>query len=75
MESGKDKLPLPVTDHAVVRYLERVAGVDIAAIRAHLQPTPRARERVEELQELKVKKRDCTLVIVSGHVVTVLRRR
>ena len=27
------KKPIPVTDHAVLRYLERVAGVDVEAIR------------------------------------------
>lgn len=27
---------IPVTDHAIVRYLERCKGVDVEAIRAHI---------------------------------------
>lgn len=32
---------LRVTDHAVVRYLERVRGVDVAAIRRQIEETVR----------------------------------
>lgn len=28
--------PTPVTDHAVIRYLERVKGIDIDAVRAEI---------------------------------------
>jgi hypothetical protein len=32
-------MSLPVTDHAIVRYLERAKGVDIEAIRLHIWKT------------------------------------
>lgn len=78
MASSQKQPPLPVTDHAVVRYLERILGVDVAAVRAHLQPGRRARDTIYEGRlgrELRIKKRDCTLVVVDGHIVTVLEKR
>jgi len=31
------RLPVPVSDHAVIRYLERVAGFDVEAVRDEIR--------------------------------------
>lgn len=61
----------PVTDHAVLRYLERVEGVDIEAIRC----------RIGHLADRGIGMGACGVVsggfiyrIDGGHVVTVLRQ-
>lgn len=59
-----------ITHHAVLRFLERVRGIDIEAVRDEI--------RTETLKQAivfgagHVKRDDCVLVIESGKVITVL---
>lgn len=50
---------VPVTDHAVVRYLERVLGVDVEAIRRRIYS--------EQVREAAVTLVTCTLTIEAGY--------
>lgn len=72
MERSKTQKRLFVTDHAIVRYLERVKGVDIEAIKRELLPTPRAQAAFDAMgEQAKIVKPDCTLIVKSGKIVTV----
>lgn len=61
-----------VTDHAVLRYLERIEGVDVARIR----------RRIEKLTRIAIDHDGASAVVVDGvrykicddHVVTVVPR-
>lgn len=65
--------PLPsVTDHAVLRYLERAKGVDVRAIRRHIADLVR---RGVEKQGDAVVVEGVKFVLVENRVVTVLDRR
>ncbi|MET4128378.1 hypothetical protein [Roseovarius sp. MBR-6] len=61
----------PVTDHAVLRYLERVEGVDIEAIRCRIGHLA---DRAIEMGANGVVSGGFVYRIDGGHVVTVLRQ-
>lgn len=60
-----------VSDHAIVRYIERVYGIDIEAIKAELL-TEDAREQIKIVGSGKIPSGPFTLVVKRGTVVTVL---
>lgn len=59
-----------ITDHAVLRYIERVHGVDVEKIRSQLLTD--AVKLAARTGASKVKRHDCTLVLKSDAVVTVV---
>lgn len=61
-----------VTDHAMLRYLERTQGVDIAAIRRHI--AGRVARGVEHGGSAVIVE-GVKFVLVENRVVTVLDRR
>lgn len=61
-----------VTDHAVLRYLERAHGVDVAAIRAHIAGLVATGV---ERGALAVKAENVRFLLIDGRVITVLHRR
>lgn len=60
-----------ISDHAIVRYLERVKGVDIAAIRAEMM-TPALDKAVAFGSPVLIGKNGERLVIKNGIVTTVI---
>ena len=62
--------PVHVTDHAVLRYLEREHGLDVDAVRAHL--AGRAVNAVR-LGALAVSVGKVKLVLRDGVIVTAIR--
>jgi hypothetical protein len=63
--------PVDVSDHAVLRWLERIEGVDIQAIRRRIQ---RSAEIAEDYGAPAVIVGAARLVIHNGVVVTVTKR-
>lgn len=63
--------PIPVTDHAVLRWLERVEGLDIAALRASIG---RSGAVGAEHGATFVVVPGAKLVVADGRVVTVYPR-
>lgn len=61
-----------MTDHAIVRYLERVHGVDTDSIRI-LLATPTVEAMAQQFTRCKVSipEADCTVVLRDGAIVTV----
>lgn len=41
LRAGRPPVPDPITDHAVVRYMERVKGVDMRRLRTEILPHER----------------------------------
>ncbi len=67
----------PITDHALIRYLERVKGIDVETIRNSIADD-RTIKQITALKNTKkfhIRKKDCVLRVVGGKVVTVLDRR
>lgn len=62
-----------VSDHAVLRYLERVKGIDIEAVRAEL--TCSAIDKAAEFGCDTVLRHDCTLKLQNDVVSTVVHKR
>jgi len=62
-----------ISDHAIVRWLERVKGVDISAIRAEMQ-TPALTMADEFGAPVLIGKNGERLVIRNGIVVTVIAK-
>lgn len=61
-------MTIRVSDHAVLRWLERVAGVDVEAIRNHLN-VPML-ERAADFGAHTVRLADGVRIKLDGHVVT-----
>ncbi|MAA97802.1 MAG: hypothetical protein CMN87_15515 [Stappia sp.] len=61
-----------VTDHAVLRYLERAHGLDVDAVRAHIAGRAMT---AAELGALAVKIEGVRFVLAGRTVVTVIRRQ
>ncbi|MBR0962210.1 hypothetical protein [Bradyrhizobium japonicum] len=67
--------PLRVCDHALLRFLERVGGLDVEAVRRHLaESLNRAAGAAEQLgaKEMTIAADGTHYVVVKGVVVTVL---
>jgi hypothetical protein len=64
--------PLRVTDHAVLRYLERAHGLDIEAVRQHIASRCTTGA---ELNALSVIVEKVKFVLHEGAVITTLRSR
>lgn len=63
----------PVTDHALVRYMERVMMIDVEKLRGHLIDEGRA-EMIRAIGTGHLHMPDgATLVVLDGKVVSVLR--
>lgn len=62
-----------ISDHAVLRYLERVKGVDIAAVRAEMS-SPALERAVTFGCPVLIGKHGERLVIREGVVVTVIAK-
>lgn len=62
-----------ISDHAVLRYLERVKGVDIAAVRAEIA-TPALAKADEFGAPVLIGRHGERLIIREGIVVTVLAK-
>jgi hypothetical protein len=62
-----------ISDHAVIRYLERVKGVDITAIRAEMN-TPALAKADEFGAPVLIGRNGERLVIRNGVVVTVIAK-
>jgi len=62
---------LPVTDHAVLRYLERVLEMDVQAVRALIH---RETEYALKAGSTKLKRDGVHYVMSGGKVVTVFIR-
>lgn len=60
-----------ISDHAVLRYLERVVGIDVEAVRAEMQ-TPALAQADEFGAPVLIGRNGERLVIRGGIVVTVL---
>jgi hypothetical protein len=59
-----------ITEHALLRYIERVAGVDMDALAAHII-TPDV-QRAIEAKARTYKTSQCTYVIKGGQIITIL---
>lgn len=67
--------PLRVCDHALLRFIERVGGLDVEGLRRHLaQSLGRAAGAAEQLgqREMTVAADGFHYVVVKGVVITVL---
>jgi hypothetical protein len=64
------KAPAGVTDHAVLRYMERVLGIDVENIRALI--LAESKDAVTFVQDGRVQKEDCTLIVADKKIVTIL---
>lgn len=62
-----------ISDHAVIRYLERVKGVDIAALRAEMQ-SPALAVADDFGCPVVIGKNGERLVVRNGVVVTVIAK-
>lgn len=67
-----ERLPVPVTDHAVLRWLERACGIDVEAVRAAISGCcdrgVDARAQVIVVDQVK-------FIVVDGVIVTTLHKR
>lgn len=73
--ASKPIRPVRVCDHALLRFIERVGGLDVAGLRAHIEVSlSRAVTAARSIggKELVVVADGLKYVIVKGVVVTVL---
>lgn len=75
MSTPIDNEDINITDHAIVRYLERVHGMDIDAIRAEMMPSQAALAAARRFGLCKIKKANCKLVIAGNSIITVTVKR
>lgn len=62
-----------VSDHAVLRYLERVKGIDIEAVRREL--TSPVIDTASEFGCATVLRHDCTMRLTGSVVSTIIPKR
>ncbi len=71
IRSVEDAQPVEITDHAIVRYLQRVRGLDIDAVRAELD-TENLRESVKRCPTGRHYLDGVTYVVQDKTLVTVI---
>jgi hypothetical protein len=66
-----------ITDHAVIRYLERVLHIDIEKIKSEIvcKKTLEKMALLKQLKAFHIRKNNCILRVVNGKVVTVLNKK
>ncbi len=69
LENRRNRTPL-VSDHAVVRYIERVMGGDIEAVRKRISGS--YSNKIKKMDDGRIERNDCTLVVTDNQVVTIL---
>lgn len=69
------KVKLDVTDHAVIRYMERVKGIDVKAIRDEILECCSHAKGLEDAANFNLFTGDYKMVIKNGSVITVLDRK
>ena len=64
---------MEVTDHAIVRYLERVVGMDLDPVREQMQPDEKILRALKQMgtERVRYTRNGMKLVVVNGKVVTV----
>lgn len=72
-EPPKDQGP-NITDHALIRYIERVMGLDVEAIRLRMAEEAAKSSFALELGG-KIKGAECTMVVRENTVITTLTHR
>lgn len=70
-----NKIKLLVTDHAIIRYLERVIGLDIETIKCKILCDCSHADIVEVSSSYTVLKDSHKLIVRDGKVITVLDRK
>jgi hypothetical protein len=78
MSAVRSKLPADclVTDHAVVRYIERVLGVDLELAREAILADGRAEAiRAIGRGRIRIANSEAVLEVMDGRVVTVKTRK
>jgi len=68
-----EKLKAVVTDHAVVRYLQRVYGLDVNLLRTEILGN--CFGMINTMQTGKIQHGDIVLIFVDGKVITVKTKR
>jgi len=66
-EKGKDII---ISEHAILRYIERVIGINISEIEEKILPMNR-RENIQQFGDCTIKNEDYKLIIKGGVVVTI----
>lgn len=72
MEDCRPSRGIEVSDHAVVRYLERVRGMDVDAIRAEIAEQVRRGTQIAAERIRGGRLKEIYVVNGAGHVTTVL---
>jgi hypothetical protein len=66
--------PSVLTDHALIRYMERVLELDLESIRAEIL-SPRNLALIKVMKSCRIPAgKGCDLVVVSGRIVSVAPR-
>lgn len=73
IKKGKFTLIPTVTEHALVRFLQRVSLVDVEAIREKII-TPEVMEQIKELGDGRYPCNEYILVVAGNRVVTILNQ-
>lgn len=68
--AGKPPAPDPISDHAVVRYMERVKGIDMRRLRTEI--LPHERRGLLKAGPGRIKCKGFELICSQGVVVTVI---
>jgi len=63
---------LRVTDHAILRYLERAKNINVEEVRGYLQNQPKVEEQVKILGEGYFPLKDCKVYIQDNTIITVI---
>ena len=67
---GRPPVPDPITDHAIVRYMERVEGIDMGRVRTEI--LPQERRGLLQAGSGRIKFDGYELVCNGGVVVTII---
>lgn len=65
--------PVHITDHAVLRYIERVYGINIDDVRREILSIEDY-EKYRQFKDCNIKRDNCVLIIRDCKVVTVLAK-
>ena len=68
--SGRPPTPDPISDHAIVRYMERVKGIDMRRLRSEI--LPHERRSLLAAGPSRIKCNGYELLCSKGVVVTVI---
>lgn len=70
-----EKIKITVSEHGLLRYLERIKGIDIEQVKKEMIPKELLEFSEQEIKELNFEKQGIKYIVKGNNIVTVIKKK